>query len=501
MLPTRSNTADAGCSPVSSNCVIWQGPALPCLSLCTGDTVSSVIYKLADFICNSGNQNLDVDLSCLTNVNVTDKSIENILTLLITKTCTLEDLINDIGAGPTVEDPLITIAQCFRTTDSNGDPITTKQHTEYTRLIGLKVCTIDGTVSAHTSTLSSYGNRITVLEQAVLGNSATEGQVTLTCGGTTTTQSISDALLNLQAQVCGIRTALGTNSALTSAAGLQPSSLSTSPALSVTGTMSALTGWKPTVSTVADTISNLWVTLIDLRTAFNNIKDLIKPDCANVIVDFAPAMINNGTAVNLFFSGYSSVPTGWTNTDSKGSKLTITDALGNSHPIYVDVIGVVNSANPLVIQLSGTPLNLATKLTFTLASSLTNSGVQCNKTITKGSDSATNSCPTLTVVPGATTMAFSFAPPINDNAVYKIELLSSGDVVLSTKTFTNPQAIVSDVFTNLLQGTAYKVRATTTIGSLAPVVCPSAPYTTLNTDTGSTTCGLPPTIAGTPTVS
>lgn len=501
MLPTRSNTADAGCSPVSSNCVIWQGPALPCLSLCTGDTVSSVIYKLADFICNSGNQNLDVDLSCLTSVNVTDKSIENILTLLITKTCTLQDLINDIGAGPTVEDPLITIAQCFRTTDSNGDPVTTKQHTEYTRLIGLKVCDINTTVSAHTTSISSYGNRITVLEQAILGSSATEGQVTLTCGGTSTTVTISDALLNLQNQACSIRTAIGTNSALTAAAALQPSSLSTSPALSTAGTMSALTGWKPTVSTTADTIANLWVTLIDLRTAFNNIKDLIKPDCANVIVDFAPAMINNGTAVNLFFSGYSSVPTGWTNTDPKGSKLTITDALGNSHPIYVDVVSQVNSANPLVIQLTGTPLNLATKLSFVLQSSLTNSGVQCNKTVTKSSDSATNSCPTLTVVPGATTMAFSFNPPITDNAVYKIELLSSGDSLLSTKTYTNPQAIVSDVFTNLLQGTMYKVRATTTIGTLPAVACPSAPYTTLNTDTGSTTCGLPPTIAGTPTVS
>jgi hypothetical protein len=437
----------------------------------------------------------------LTSVNVTDKSIENILTLLITKTCTLEDLINNIGAGPTVEDPLITIAQCFRTTDSNGDPVTTKQHTEYTRLIGLKVCDINTTVTAHTASISSYGNRITVLEQAVLGSSATEGQVTLSCGGVNTSLTITDAILNLQTQVCSIRTAIGTNSALTTAAGLQPSSLSTAPALSTTGTMSALTGWKPTVSTVADTISNLWVTLIDLRTAFNNIKDLIKPDCANVIVDFAPAMINNGTAVNLFFSGYSSVPTGWTNTDSKGSKLTITDTLGNSHPIYVDVIGQVNSANPLVIQLSGTPLNLATKLTFVLQSSLTNSGVQCNKTVTKESTGGTNSCPTLQVVPGSTTMAFSFNPPITDNATYKIELLSSGDAILLTKTFTNPQAIVSDVFTNLLQGTAYKLRATTTIGNLSPVVCPSAPYSTINTDTGSTTCGLPPTIAGTPTVS
>jgi hypothetical protein len=167
----------------------------------------------------------------------------------------------------------------------------------------------------------------------------------------------------------------------------------------------------------------------------------------------------------------------------------------------VDVVTQVNSANPLVIQLAGTPLNLATPLTFTLASSLTNSGIQCNKTITKTSGKGTNTCPTLTVVPGTTTIAFSFIPPITDNAVYKVELLSSGDVAITNKIYTNPQSITSDSFTNLLQGTQYKIRVVTTIGSLAPVTCPSTPYTTINSDTGSTSCGLPPTIAGTPTIS
>ena len=51
MLPTKSNTADQGCSPVSSNCVIWQGPDLSCINLCNGDTISSVVYKVATDLC------------------------------------------------------------------------------------------------------------------------------------------------------------------------------------------------------------------------------------------------------------------------------------------------------------------------------------------------------------------------------------------------------------------------------------------------------------------
>ena len=43
-VPTNSRYAkDRGCNPVSSNCVVWQGPDLACIDLCKGDTVSNVV--------------------------------------------------------------------------------------------------------------------------------------------------------------------------------------------------------------------------------------------------------------------------------------------------------------------------------------------------------------------------------------------------------------------------------------------------------------------------
>lgn len=45
------NTKPTGCVTTSSNCVVWQGPDISFLDLCTGDTVSDVIAGLADNIC------------------------------------------------------------------------------------------------------------------------------------------------------------------------------------------------------------------------------------------------------------------------------------------------------------------------------------------------------------------------------------------------------------------------------------------------------------------
>lgn len=68
------NTKPTGCVTTSSNCVVWQGPDISFLDLCTGDTVSDVIAGLADNIClllnytNVGNY----DTSQISTVSPTD---------------------------------------------------------------------------------------------------------------------------------------------------------------------------------------------------------------------------------------------------------------------------------------------------------------------------------------------------------------------------------------------------------------------------------------------
>src|SRR3954453_5445817 len=104
-IPVKSNTLKAPCSPTSSNCVIWQGPCLPCINLNTGDSISEVIHSLAIQICDLITS-LDIsqlDFKCLIDSSLNtaepEKTLVSAITLLINKVCSLEDLINNLPAG------------------------------------------------------------------------------------------------------------------------------------------------------------------------------------------------------------------------------------------------------------------------------------------------------------------------------------------------------------------------------------------------------------------
>lgn len=82
------NIKKESCSPVSSNCVIWNGPDIECINLCKGDTVTEVVYKLATELCKV----MDVfnvsnyDLSCL-DLPCPPKTFEELIQATITAIC------------------------------------------------------------------------------------------------------------------------------------------------------------------------------------------------------------------------------------------------------------------------------------------------------------------------------------------------------------------------------------------------------------------------------
>ena len=81
------NYDNSPCSPISSNCVIWQGPDLHCIKLCAGDTVSDVIANLATELCTIMEQ-LDItnyDLSCFNLVACPPNTFEALIQFLIEK--------------------------------------------------------------------------------------------------------------------------------------------------------------------------------------------------------------------------------------------------------------------------------------------------------------------------------------------------------------------------------------------------------------------------------
>jgi hypothetical protein len=117
------NLDNSPCSPISSNCVIWQGPDIPCIKLCRGDTISDVIDKLAKELCNIM-ELLDVngyDLSCFDLASCKPQNIQELIQFLIERICALEAVDAAVAATPsttvstrsTSADALVTVASCF----------------------------------------------------------------------------------------------------------------------------------------------------------------------------------------------------------------------------------------------------------------------------------------------------------------------------------------------------------------------------------------------------
>ena len=79
------NLDNSPCSPISSNCVIWQGPDIPCIKLCAGDTVSDVVHKLATELCTIM-ETLKVsnyDLACFNLVACPPSNFEELIDLYL----------------------------------------------------------------------------------------------------------------------------------------------------------------------------------------------------------------------------------------------------------------------------------------------------------------------------------------------------------------------------------------------------------------------------------
>ena len=81
----------SGCMKVSSNCVVWEGPDIPCLKLCKGDTITDVLYKLATDYCETLVM-LDpttYDISCFNYLGVPPEDFADLFQIVIDEICSV----------------------------------------------------------------------------------------------------------------------------------------------------------------------------------------------------------------------------------------------------------------------------------------------------------------------------------------------------------------------------------------------------------------------------
>ena len=398
MLPISSNTADQGCSPVSSNCVVWQGPNLSCINLCKGDTISDVVYKLATEVCAlSGNLGLStLDLSQLVQVCTTTpepaKTLAAVLDLLIDKVVCLADVVDGIvPGGATYTEPTLSLPACLQYTNAQGQTVTQLIHNQYTLTLATKFCELKSVVDTHTIQISGLSNRITALENTTADDLP---QVSVQClTGSSALVDLDDALDTVSTQLCSLKGVLGSNTAITTAASKQCTSLNNLPSLSATGSMSGIAGWNNTVTTLADSISNLWLTVCDIRAGVVALKDCCGTvNCAAVLVDFTASLNQARTSLTINFNGLTSYQgvlglTGFSDCSQSGSILTIEDTAGKKFITNIAIVAnATNSSGVTITVPTGTganELNATLNYKVTLQSCVKKDGAECNKIIEK----------------------------------------------------------------------------------------------------------------------
>lgn len=288
------NLDNSPCSPVSSNCVIWQGPNIDCIDLCTGDSISTVVYKLATELCTIMNQ-LDLtnlDLACLKVGTNPPETFSELIQLLINKICNTPTGSNLPAAitDPCPTNCIVPIAECFQSGTQ-----TTMLLLDYVQMIGEKVCSLVDQIDTINNNITNIDKRVTILENEPDPEPYELPPMLVDCtlADTAALPSVPSAILAgnsykidvvLQALVnddnhgyCALLSALGQPGNVTTAyqfqsntsAGLYVPTLASSPSLFNCGTamQSEYSSWIATPQNLSDSFINLWITVSDIRKA------------------------------------------------------------------------------------------------------------------------------------------------------------------------------------------------------------------------------------------
>lgn len=276
------NYDNSPCSPISSNCVIWQGPDIPCIKLCSGDTISDVVFKLATELCavldtlNVSNY----DLSCFNLTACGPNDFQALIQFLIERICALQTEVNtlaDPATSPitstktTGAETLVTVAPCFVV-----GTVTVMTVSEYAQAIGTKVCSLVSQIAALNLQLTNLDIRVTALEAVpvptfTLPNIPVQEcdlSATITAPGSYAMDAVLEALVNdTTYSFCALRNVTGMPAAILAA--VESQCINDSDISLVYGTpfSTAYSGsWiaVASVNTIADAINNIWISLCDI---------------------------------------------------------------------------------------------------------------------------------------------------------------------------------------------------------------------------------------------
>lgn len=283
-VPIKSNNTQQGCNPISSNCVVWQGPDVPCIKLCTGDSVSDVVAKMATELCEITDQ-LDIsllDLSCFNPLCPTPQNFRDVTQIILNKICAIEngtttDGVNTSGCPSDCE---IAVAPCLQYTDFLGNTVVSLPIKDYVILIGNRICTILTSIANLQTQIDSLDVRVTNLENGTGSGGGSGFNVTSQCV-TNGSVSLQEYITALDVAFCELQGDFGSQQDYISASSIAACVTTNSVQMgNPPQLVGALQGWLPSPQNAMQQIQNLWVAICDIRNGIDNIQDQLDQCCA-----------------------------------------------------------------------------------------------------------------------------------------------------------------------------------------------------------------------------
>ena len=502
------NADDPGCNYTTSNCVIWQGPDIPCIHLCKGDTVSDVVYKMATELCTI----LDIlkvdayDLSCFNLTSCKPADFQQLFQFVLGRICQLEQCTGCIPncdgstTPPTPPAPadgcpdcVVNIASCFYYTNQYGDQVTTMQLTDYVTAIGNAICNNVQGVSQQQRTLNNHEERIVVLEEKT---SVAPQMILPTMVPACVTPPVAtqmDVVLEaLELQFCQLRSATGTPNELYQNIAKQAVALNQERTLSNTGaTMASLPGWAATINNLAQAIGNIQLTIADIRQAIKTIQlNCCPTGCEGIELSLYANI--SGDVLTVYVNG--TIPAGFVQC-SGSTQVRVTDSQGGATTFTFNLINALNVPTGTSFNLIGTPINSSLDLTVVIEPCLTNGSTNatCESYLSYAVVNSA-SCPDISYTTGQGSVGYSFQTPVGD-FTYNVQLwdaLGSTMIVNQIHIISGIQTVAGQ-FVGLTANTVYKVRV-----SIQPTACPecepvNCPFTTVTTN--PPTCPAPESVS------
>lgn len=470
-----NNLNNSNCESTSSNCIIWDGPKIDCIDLCPGDNITIVVYKLAIELCAIINE-LDIStyqLRCLSLNGGVDATFKDLIQGIIDKICNVNNITNsntvtDLGTvllnggrtagGQNCPDCIVSLPTCLQYNNpANGDLVTTGLLNDVVQRVAIRLCDLVAQVNLQTAINSDFSERITILENKNTPQYQLPRLFPVCIDNPTISLQLDEFVSKLEKAYCEFTTSTGSSSRVFNA--IETSgNLNDSARLGTGGgNLSSMDGWISQVQSLADSVSNMWLVIKDVRSAVANIKQ----NCCNTLCDGIEfnmtVTLTSPATLNFFFTG--NIPANLDNCVQGGTLFTISDKSGHSVKTTIDIKQYMNIITGFSLTVQGSPLNMSDDFDISATMCFTDSdtGSVCQQCI-ETTVINTIACSVLNLTSTANSINYSFITLQGTNT-YSIQVFAPDNTVIASQTTTtNTSQVVNGILSGLGANTVYRVR-------------------------------------------